>query len=426
LKKSILLLLLCFIPGIIFAQESNNNNLNDNNSITNDNLENIFNSDFEDIFDQGASVTDSLNRPRITFNISFNFYSGFSPGWNQVPWYNGENEYTYLLGIMMESLISLDFQLSKNLRVYNSFYFSIPANSNNFLAMKEFYFDYDFRKIIFIRGGQDTVAWGISPFFPFTNLPSRIPAKISGGDSYVLKIDIPIGLGGVQLLGLTRYGFMENKTAPGFNEIAWGLKYNLALQAVDIDCGFFYFEKMPLRFFTSVKTTLGKTELYAEGLIATKNMEWDDLTFSGNIGFLRDFFNGILTIGGEVFYNGEKDAYWYRTKEDLREAESVLLFEDLNGALNVIARPGIINMRVFCQCLYAYKINSYQLIPGLSIKPMNQINVSLMVPMALGSRENNSYYRHTIDAKNRPFSVIFLVSMGGNFRYRIYMDRSAN
>jgi len=426
LKKIFVLFFLFCILGFSGAQESEE-----------EDWDSVFNSDFVDLVEEeqeqkeeqeeaGDTVVESLNRSRVTLYASYNFFGGFAPGWSELPWYDEEKEYNYVLGAKMEALISLDFQLAENLRVWNSFYFSIPPDSSDFITLKEFYFDYDLKQIVFLRAGQYEIAWGISPFFPFTNLPARIPSEISEGDSYIIKIDVPIGLGGFQALGMTRYGFMENPAAPKFDEFALAAKYNLALQAVDIDLGVFYFGKMPLRFFTSVKTTLGKTELYLEGLAATVHDEWDTFHFSGNIGFVQDFLKGKLTIGGEVFYNEEKGAYWYRAKEDIRDAESVPLFEGWNSALSVIARPGVLGMRIFCQSLYAIDINSFQIIPGISIKPVNQLTATLSVPMALGSRDERSYYRHNADTENRPFSIVLGISINGSFRYRIYMDRSAN
>jgi len=380
-----------------------------------------------------------MSRSRVTLQAKYNFFVGYSPGWSELPWDNTEKEFTYILGAEMESLISLDFQLAENLRVFNSFYFSIPPDSSNFLTLKEFYFDYDYKKIVFLRAGQYAITWGLSPFFPFTNLPSRIPVENARGDPYMVKFDFPIGVGGLQVLGMTRSGFMKNALAPKFGEIAFGIKYNLALQKVDIDVGGFYFARMPLRFFTSVKTTLGKTELYLEGLIATDHDKLHEedlialdrekrntLQFSGNIGFVRDFFAGNLTLGAEVFYNGEDLSYWYREKDDIRDEESIPLFEGWNAALSFVLRPGVLSMRIFCRTFYAIDINSFQIVPGISIKPIKQLTATLSVPMALGSRDPNSYYRHNADVEHRPFSIVLGVSINGSFRYRIYMDRSAD
>jgi len=406
------------LPGLSWAQESEEENPD---FFINDSF-----SDAVETEEPENTIFNSIGRSRVTLYTSYNFLGGLSPGWSELPWYEGENEYNYVLGAKMEALFGLDFQLSQNLRVWNSFYFCIPPESNTpMFTLKEFYFDYDYKNVVFFRGGQCEVAWGISPFYPFANLPARIPQDSLAGDSYIVKLDIPIGIGGLQLLGMTRYGFMEDRASPKFNEIAFGTKFNLALQAADIDFGLFYFKKMPLRFFTSIKTTLGKTEMYVEGLAAASHENPGDVLFSGNVGIVRDFFNGKLTIGGEVFYNGEPGAYWYRAKDDVRDAENTPLFEGWNGAFSFIIRPGVLGMRIFNRLLYSFDINSAQLIPGISINPAKQLTITLSVPMALGTTDEKSYYRHNGDVNNRPFSIVLGITISGNFRYRIYMDRSA-
>jgi len=434
LRQFFLILFLFFILGFSGAQEAQEaqeiqgeEEILEQEVQEEDDLDDFFNTDYQDLVDedQGDTVVESLGRSRVTLHAAYNLFGGISPGWSELPWDNTEKDFNYVLGAKMEALISLDFQLAENLRVWNSFYFSIPPDTDNLLTLKEFYFDYDFNKILFLQVGQYEIAWGISPFFPFTNLPARIPSEISEGSSFIAKLDAPIGVGGVQLLGMTRYGFMDDPASPKLNEIAVGFKYNVALQMVDIDLGVFYFNKMPLRFFTSIKTTLGKTELYAEGLASTMHETWDEVWFSGNIGLIRDFFSGTLTLAAEAFYNGEYDAFWFRPKDDIRKEESIPLYRGWNGAFSFIIRPGILGMRIFCQALYAFDINSAQLIPGISIKPVKQLTATVSVPMALGSRESYSYYRHNADIENRPFSIVVGISISGNFRYRIYMDRSA-
>jgi len=427
LKQFFLLFFLFFVLGFSGTQKIQGEEEDWEQEVQDEeDMDGFFNNEFDTLVeDEDTTVAGSMSRSRVTLHAAYNFYGGISPGWSELPWEETEKECNYVLGAKMESLISLDFQLAENLRVWNSFYFAVPPDSENMFTLKEFYFDYDINKKIFLRAGQYETSWGISPFYPFTNLPARIPSEISAGDSYIAKLDIPIGVGGIQALGMTRRGFMEDMNKPQLEEIAFGFKYNLALQMVDIDCGVLYHKKMPLRFFTSIKTTLGKTELYVEGLALTVHDTWDEVWFSGNIGFVRDFFSGTLTLAGEAFYNGEGDAYWFRPKEDIRKEETISLFGGWNGALSFIIRPGVAGMRIFCQTLYAFDINSVQIVPGITISPFKQLTATLSVPMALGSHDENSYYRHNADIDSRPFSIVLGISITGSFRYRIYMDRSA-
>ncbi|MDR2313511.1 MAG: hypothetical protein LBE02_03170 [Spirochaetaceae bacterium] len=373
-------------------------------------------------------------RDRVTIEASYDFVGAFSPGWSEAPWeapWNDEkNKYNYILGARIEALLSLDFNLTESLRVWNSFSFSVPDKT--IFSIKEFYFDYNLQRRLYLRAGLFTIAWGISVNFPYTNLPSRVPEK-SGGDSYMAKLDIPIGIGGLQLLAMTRNSFLQDPASPKMEEIAYGIKYNLAFEKADIDAGFFYYIEMPLRGFISLKTTLGNTEIYAEGLTAIPHPEmhrdqqtgssswgetYDSLRFSGSAGFLQDFFRGKLTVNGEIFFNGEKATGWYRERTEFQDAEALKFIEGFNGALNLIYRPGIIGMRLFVQCLYALDENSAQLVPGISIKPGDLITATLTVPMALGNRDG-TYYTQNADRDNRPFSIVLLLSFGSTFKYKM-------
>jgi hypothetical protein len=368
-------------------------------------------------------LSGTIKKTRVTMNASYHFRAGLSPGWSEAIWYdynNRNSKYNYILGTKMEALLSLDFQIMENLRVWNSFTFSIPDDSSLF-TVNEFYFDYNFENFLFLRAGQYEVGWGISPNFPFTNLPSRIPAESNTGRAYTGKIDFPIGIGGLQFLAMSRPGFMKDKKAPTMNEIAYGAKFNAAFPQADLDMGVFYFKKMPLRFFGSLKTTLQNTELYAEATASVPYETMDDVRYAANIGFAQDFFGGKLTLNGEAFYNGENTSWWYQAKNELDEEEEKALLEDWNLAGSFIIRPGILGMRLFCQILYSYKEGSAQFVPGISIKPGNLITTSMLVNMVVGNR-NGYYYRHNADRDNRPFSIMFLVNLGGSFRYTRLMD----
>jgi hypothetical protein len=308
----IFIVLLC--PHTVYAQEQNETT-GDTWDIDSLWDSETFFEDKEEIPDENSDGKDSGNKviksiqERLLLEASYRFMGGFSPGWLELPWLDRENDLSYALGVQVDATLGVDFQLTDNLRVRNSFTFSIP-NATTF-KLNEFYFDYNLSRIIFLKAGMYGIAWGISRNFPYANLPARIPAN-KGGDAYLAKLEIPIMIGGLQLLALTRTGFMEDQASPRINEIAYGLKYNAAFPLFDIDFGAFYYEEMPLRSFLAVKTTLGNTEVYAEGLAATAYKNWDKVYLSGSAGFVQDFFGSKLTLNGEVFLNGEHNAAWYR------------------------------------------------------------------------------------------------------------------
>jgi len=264
----------------------------------------------------------------------------------------------------------------------------------------------------FFRGGKYNHSWGYSPNFGFANLLSRVPEGKSG-DSYILKADVPIGIGGIQALALTRAHLMEG-ILPGWRDIGYGAKYNLALRWADFDIGAFYQEGMALRGFMSIKTTIGKTELYNEWMAAVHSDY--ETSGAGNVGVVRDFFGGKLTANGELFYNAEKETYWYRPESGFYKAEKSPFVEGFNIALNLLYRlGGKINPRLFLQSFYAPFQNSAQVVPGFRLGLWPYIEFYFAVPMALGDK-NGYYYSHTADPYGRPFSVVMLLTLTGGIR----------
>jgi hypothetical protein len=228
-----------------------------------------------------------------------------------------------------------------------------------------------------------------------------------------LKADVPIGIGGVQALALTRAN-LAGGVLPNLNDIGFGAKYNLALRQADFDVGVYYKEGMALRGFMSIKTTIGKTELYNEWMAAIHSDY--EASGAGNVGFVQDFLGGRLSVNGELFYNAEKDTYWYRPESGFREAETSPFVEGFSMALNLLYRfGGKLNPRLFLQSFYAPLQNSAQLVPGFRLSLWPYIEFYFAVPMALGDR-NGYYYSHTADPQNRPLSVVMLLTLTGGVR----------
>jgi hypothetical protein len=372
--------------------------------------------------DQGEPEETAINlRDKVLLEASYGFIAGFAPGWSEMPWYSEYREfreYSYILGARMEAQLSMTIPLTQELLVKNTFAFALPDEA--VFSIKEFYFEYDLIGRAFLQAGLYEIAWGISRFYPFTNLPARVPPSLKAGEAFTGRLKIPIQIGGLELLAMTRSDYMEDSASPTAEEIAYGGKYNLAFDGADIDMGFFYFKEMPLRFFVSLKTTLGNTELYSEGLAAVSHETREDPLFSGNFGFVRDFFKGKLTLMGEVFYNGESGTAWWRQKNELLEDEVVDFYKGFNYAAVFIIRPGILGMRIFSQALSTQEEKSIWLIPGISIKP-GDITITLSAPMALGERrdlnDESNYYRKNTDKNNRPFSIVLGISYSGKLRY---------
>lgn len=358
---------------------------------------------------RGASPV-NVNRRGITFGASYEFQGGFAPGWNLAPWhFDGTEKRTWGQGVKMVSSLSINAQLSEVFKVYTSLGYSIPGFN---FTLGDFFFDYNLFNRVFVRAGKYEHTWGISGF---TNLLARVPDTGPSGPAYIVKADIPIGVGGFQALMLTRVNIAGGAVPEHWNDLALGGKYNIALRWVDLDMGIFFQRyMMPTRGFLSVKTTLLDTELYSEWLVAINTHTDNAASFAANIGFGRDFFGDKVTLGGEVFYNGEGNTYFFKPETSFTDAETVQFLNQFNIAFNFLYRiEGRGSPRIFAGVNFSTSENSYQVVPGFKFTPLSGIEVYFAVPMALGNIDGY-YYRHNADPYNRPFSIMTLITFTGN------------
>jgi len=368
--------------------------------------------------DKAATVDKLIKRQSFTLGASYEFMTGIMPGWREPPWDSVEDHGYFLKrAVKLSSSLNMDAQIDNTFRVKSTVKFEIP---NFGFTLKDFFFDYNYNDAAFFRGGKYAHSWGISPNYNFTNLLARVPRGGSSGESFIMKIDVPTGIGGFQALALTRANLMSSDPLLKREDFGYGGKYNLALRWADFDLGIFYQDGMALRTFLSIKTTIGKTELYTEGLIATDVNEPSNASGAASFGFTRDFFADKFNVNGEVFYNAEKDVYFYRPETNIREAGTSPYIENLNLALNLRYKfRGKGDLRLFAQTRYAPFENSTQLIPGFTLNPLPHIEFYAAVPTALGSKEGY-YYKNTyivdLDNKPIPFCVVLVVSLKGSIQ----------
>jgi len=405
LKFLFIFSILIFLSFQIMAQEKND--------LLDMDLDSIFNESFAGDDNAEAPMDSSpvnVNKSGITFGASYEFQGGIAPGWNLAPWhFDGTEDLSWGYGAKMASRLSINAQISEVFKVYTSIDFKIPDFS---FTLGDFFFDYNFYNRIFIRTGKYEHTWGISSF---TNLLARVPEQGPSGPSYIAKADIPIGVGGFQVLALTRSDIAGNVLPERWSDFAFGGKYNAALRWVDLDIGVFYQRYvMPMRGFLSIKTTLGKTEVYNEWLVAVNTHTNYAVGFAANLGFIRDFFNDKLTLGGEVFYNGEENTYFFKPETSYKDAETVPFSDQFHIGFNFLYRiDGRGSPRLFTSVIYSVAENTGQLVPGIRFTPFKHIQVYCAVPMAIGDKDGY-YYSNNIDLQNRPFSVMLLVTLTGS------------
>lgn len=367
-----------------------------------------------------------LKRQGLTFRVTGSLYGGVSLAWQKAPWdWDSPNalldDFQDFVGLGMSESLSLDIQFSEGLRLKNKFSFYFPKYE---FAVSEAFVDYNFLDKANLRAGKTGVTWGQSRNYTFTNLPSRMPEtkflvtpSPPNNDSIIVKIDIPLGLGGFQVLALTRPGFFAYPNPPGIKQIGYGLKFNAASRWIDVDVGSFFHKDMPLRSFLSLKSTIKDTDIYADFLYSVYWRPDPPLSFwernggAVGVGIIQSFFSDKLSVNLEGFYNRDLESNYYREKTEINDETNFSFIDDLNGAANIIVRPGG-TWRIFTQCLYSFGDYSAWLVPGFSIKPLDHATLTFSVPMVLGRSEGKYYQENAVKNRNSFFVIIGLTITG--------------
>jgi len=390
------------------------------------------------------AVISELKKSGFEFTASYFFKGAVNPGWEVLPWkLKGGEKFSWALGAEAGASLDINAQISERFRVKSVFNFEIPGQIISYnvsssdktmqlysiFTLGDFFFDYNFFDRVFLRAGKFEQSWGISPNFAYTNLLARLamqmqsedqelpdydPEAVStNGTSYIMKFDVPIGIGGLQLLALTRADLAAG-VFPYANFIGFGGKFNVAFKWADFNLGAFYQKYMAARAYLSVKTNIFKTDIYSEGLISVNTHTDNSIGFAFNFGFNRSFFNNKLDINGEYFYYGEEKTYYFSPETAFRKEETLPFLEGHNFALNILYRfGGSVNPRLFTT--FHYGDNSFRLIPGVRITPLTNIEIYLAVPMAFG---DGHYYNELENYRyeKRPFSILLYVNFNGSVR----------
>ena len=372
--------------------------------------------------DQGTQLVDIVRSSSVSLSGNFSFNVGYMAGYNKVPWVPGSSDSGNLGGstqstlVTSNSLMGLNFRFAPSFRVFINFRFAFPTFKTQ---IGEFFADYSIKDAVFFRGGRQIITWGISRYYKFTNLTARLPDVfpdpdynvkegddfLFDADSYSLKVNIPVGTGGFELLGFTRNGFSPDPYHPSKEAIGWGGTYNLAIPQFDWTIGSFYQKDLGLRGFSSFKTTLfKKLETYTEALGAYNNGEY---SFGVNVGMLLGLFDQKLQLSGEYYYNGER--------HDLRVKGSqfpLIYGHNISAGIAYYALDRKLNP--FAQISYNINENSGICVPGLRWNAVSFVTVSTYVPIVFGSKDG-TYFTDSPASSGKGVSFVILVSLHGNF-----------
>ena len=413
-----------------------------------DDLDSLFEESSDEPFEEeDASVDEKTIEEPLTvledlaaqtgcsLSVKYAFVAGYAPGWGETPWNRDESvdkdsrtDYNYgysqVVGVDLGSSFGLDFQLSENLRVKQTVKIEFPDYD---FDVSEFWAGYNLDDFAYMKMGLRDVKWGLGSNYEFTNLPSRIPSGSSGGDAYSFQVDKSIGIGGLQLLALTRSGFVDGEDGESGNvedltaeDLGYGFLYNIAIPLADVSLGSFYHQDMYFRSFVSASTTLwGRTEAYAEGLWAMDQEEFNDHTFSGSFGFFDQFWDKRFSVNGEYYWNGEKTISYEDGDDELISLEESPYIYGHNMALNLGFKPKGSKFSLFLRGMYNVDEETAKIIPGFRMKMMSDMSLYCAVPFALGDRDG-TYYRSNYDEENRPFAVTLALRLDGDYKFAKY------
>jgi len=440
-RRFFLCLLFFFSAGLVFSQVSGEK---PTKKVEHYDVDSLFDgsSELNDYDDEPPEnpvnnfLSNVLKSPGLMLRANYSIDFFFVQGWNRRPWdedFDKDDIFkNQTVGAYLKSGLGLEIQISQHLRFWQSFKFVAPGMS---MTLEEFYGDYDIKNLIYMKIGKYDYRWGISPNYPYTNLIGRIPTDGSSGDLYLAKIDIPVGVGGFQFIVYTRDGFVKEWAKLKLNNFAYGLKFNLAIPKLDLNAGALFYQRMPLRGFVSLNSTIFKsTEIYAEGLFSimhpamvdiVKRREefhgkWDNPGGAVSLGVYQDFFRERLKINAEIFYNMELETS-YITENNPIEKELIAypFIQGLNMALNISYKPGgLAGLITGVNFIYNIKDNSGKVTPGIKFTPASNLNISLGIPIILG-RRGGVYYGESLldDLRIKAFSFVFSVSIGGGYTF---------
>jgi hypothetical protein len=310
----------------------------------------------------------------------------------------------------MSSALRLDARLDRTFRVFGSLKFKYPEFE---ARVDELFCDYVFLDRLFLRAGRQTITWGASRAFPYTNLPARLPDGfdvdgdgngdgIDDGDSIALKTTIPFGLSGLTVLVLARDGYFEDPDKPGFRELGYGGLLDLSFSGGEIVVGGFYQQDMRTRGYISAKTTLWDIDLYAEALGS------ESLEFAVGGGVIWEGWESRLIITAEYLYNGETSELNIADRDSpLPQGHTSVLRLGIKGVPFPRSKTGV-------EWKHNFSDRSGTVIPGFIFDAFPHLTLSLAVPLVYGPY-TGYYVVENPDLRDRRLAVALLGTLSGSF-----------
>ncbi len=352
-----------------------------------------------------SSIVDQKN---VSFSGSFKAIAGYTGG---VMNFTGPEAWDSLVNAAvysMSSALCLDARLDRTFQVFGKLKIDYPELE---ARVDELFCDYIFLESMFLRAGRQTITWGASHFFPYTNLPARLPDGFLGDgnnddiddeDSIALKMTVPFGLSGLTALVLARNGYFEDAEKPGFRELGYGGLLDLSFAGGEIVVGGFYQQELRSRGYISTKTTLWGIDLYAEVLGSAS------LEFASGGGLFWEGFGSRLIVMTEYLYNGETS--------DLKTAGSSLsLPQGHTYALRLGLRDfPFPKSKTGVEWKHNFSDRSGTVIPGITVDAFPHLALSLAVPLVYGP-DTGYFVVENPDLRDRGLALVLLATLSGSF-----------
>jgi hypothetical protein len=349
----------------------------------------------------------------FTLGADVSLITGYSPGLNYLPGDVADLSqiaYADMAIFDMAASLSFDVRFTPDLKLFSRLSACLP----DFRAeIQELFCDFNVQKAVFIRMGRHSLTWGISPNYPFTNLLGFVPIpqdqNTDAADSIACKINIPLGVGGIDLVAFSRTSLWDAPDQPTVDEIGIGSRFNLALPNFDFSIGGYYHKDLPLRFYYSLKTTLfGTVETYTEGQATTNLLSLTDPSvatwyLSANLGVYFDLFAKALKVNAEYYYCGE-------TSDLTQKGASFTLFPGHNLALNTSWSLAGGQVKLLFQGKYNISQNSGYMIPAATLDVIPNVTFSLAVPFIVGPITGGYFVQNVVSGSdNRRICLILAV-----------------
>jgi hypothetical protein len=412
------------------AAKTEDSDTQDISSLSSDNIDSLFSTDNDTTVNtqEAAPPPITLFRPGFSLGLSgsanaggyLQYYDALHAGI-----YDTLAPDKYKAGVMMNGSFNFDAQFSRDFHMHLAYTLYFPGFDQT--SPTEFYMDYNPAGKVYFRAGKFVTNWGIAQNYPSCNIVNRVPSSGWSGDPYLFRMDVPIGIGGIEAVGVLR----NASTSPSPSDVGAGLKYNLAFNKADIDIGTFYQNLMPWRSYASFKTTLpGDFETYMEVMCTVpqldRNFYWHQSRVSADIGTSNTFCDDKLKFNIEVYYNGELTSGSIYQKQDVESAvnghdtyntDNSPFYPEWNTALNLGWNfGGPHNVRLAVSWLQNIKDNSGRIIPALTMDLTSGVSLNTFATFILGPDKDYGA-PNTNPCK---FSLFLGITVSGSFTYSHY------